>query len=180
VHEHGDNAPQSSKHLKARMHAATVHVPDLPFACRPDGEQESTQYILNLLQLMEENSVAKTFETFALLLEHWSRRRVYGAMLATVEDMRAAGIRPPHMLLQSAAQKASAVRTGSSIMRLLHDRSCRQEVLRPVSHGCSAQVGMHQEAQAIFDVLSELGVHTSNNHRRPQRSNSERGRVFNG
>lgn len=77
--------------------------------CRPDGGPDSTQYIMNLLQLMDESSVAKTFETFELLIDHWARRRVYGALLATVEDMRAAGLRPRAPELIAAAQKAEAV-----------------------------------------------------------------------
>lgn len=63
---------------------------------------------MNLLQLMDENSVTKTFETFELLIEHWARRRVYGALLATVEDMRAAGMRPGAPELIAASQKAEA------------------------------------------------------------------------
>lgn len=75
---------------------------------RPDGGQESTQYIMNLLQLMDESSVQKNFETFQLLINHWARRRVYGALLATVEDMRAAGLRPAAPELVAAAMKADA------------------------------------------------------------------------
>lgn len=160
--------------------------------CRPDGEAESTQYILNLLQLMDENSVAKTFETFELLLEHWARRRVYGALLATVEDMRAAGLRPRPQELHAAATKAAAVRPPC-----LNILSCLFPAGSPAGSSCyvlkivlsgavEVQVGMEKEARAIQNLVDELGYNFNNNRRgtvrRPSRSNynSERGRAFNG
>jgi hypothetical protein len=93
-------------------------------AFRADGGPESTQYIMNLLQLMDESSVPKNFETFELLIEHWARRRVYGALLATVQDMRAAGLRPAAPELIAAAQQAEAGQMhaeAEAIRRVLED-----------------------------------------------------------
>lgn len=98
----------SSAHLQQAAPCMRTN-PETAPPRRPDGGPESTQYIMNLLQMMDESSVTKAFETFELLIEHWARRRVYGALLATVEDMRAAGLRPGAPQLISAAQKAEAV-----------------------------------------------------------------------
>jgi hypothetical protein len=79
---------------------------------------------MNLLQLMDESSVPKNFETFELLIEHWARRRVYGALLATVQDMRAAGLRPAAPELIAAAQQAEAGQMhaeAEAIRRVLED-----------------------------------------------------------
>lgn len=75
---------------------------------------------MNLLEMMDDKSMTKTFETFELLIEHWARRRVYGALLATVEDMRAAGLRPRAPQLIAASQKAEAVRSAPPVLLRAH------------------------------------------------------------
>jgi hypothetical protein len=86
---------------------------------------------MNLLQLMDESSVPKNFETFELLIQHWARRRVYGALLATVEDSRAAGLRPGAPELVAASQKAEAGQMhaeAEAIRRVLEDLGYDQHI----------------------------------------------------
>eukprot|EP00892_Ulva_mutabilis_P007714 jgi/Ulvmu1/5314/UM022_0108.1 len=77
--------------------------------CRQDGAKNSSQLILNLLELMAEQGVARSQETYDLLLRHWAARRIFKAVLATVEDMTAAGITPDPQHIRTAIYDADSL-----------------------------------------------------------------------
>lgn len=92
----------------------------MPARSRPDSSKNATQLILNLLELMAAQGVERSQETYDLLLRHWADRRIFKAVLATVEDMAAAGLTPNPQHIRSAAYDADSVRT--SILRSPHLR----------------------------------------------------------
>lgn len=77
--------------------------------CRQDGAKNSSQLILNLLELMAEQGVERSQETYDLLVRHWTSRRIFKAVLATVEDMSAAGLMPDPQHIRNAAYDADSV-----------------------------------------------------------------------
>lgn len=78
--------------------------------CRHDGAKNSSQLILNLLELMAEQGVERSQETYDLLLSHWTSRRIFKAVLATAEDMAAAGLTPDPQQIRTAVFDADTVR----------------------------------------------------------------------
>lgn len=82
--------------------------------CRPDGKKNATQLILNLLELMADQGVERSQGTYDMLLRHWAARRIFKAVLATVEDMISAGIPPDAGLLRSCVYDADSVRHAPS------------------------------------------------------------------
>lgn len=59
---------------------------------------------------MAEQGVERSQETYDLLLRHWAARRIFKAVLATVEDMSAAGLSPNPHHIRAAAYDADTVR----------------------------------------------------------------------